>query len=147
MKSTTTFSIALMLAIAFAGCHEPAPLDEDSIEATLTVLDAPASVGVNETFDITIEVTTNREVKSAHSGIHYGLNSSAEADPTEYTQLLDRISPHIFDEHTFPDTYTVTGWAFGSEYAGQTIYYRAHTILEGEDYWGEELTLAVDEEE
>jgi hypothetical protein len=147
MKRSTLLGLVLALAIAFAGCHEPAPVDEDPIEVTLTVLDAPASVGVNETFNVTIDVAVDQEVTSVHSGIHYGLNSSAEADPVDYTMHLDRISPHILEEHTFPGTYTVTDWSFGPEYAGQTIYYRAHTIIDGEDYWGEELTLTVEGEE
>ena len=150
-KYLTGLTGLLLITVALAGCHEPAEdpamdngLTEDPLQVTVTILDPPTNVTAGVPFDVTVQVESDRDLESDHAGAHYGNTSSEDADPTEYTMILSEVSPHHFEGVEVPGEYTIEGWTIDEALAGETIYYRGHIILEGNDYWSDEHSFTVE---
>lgn len=99
------------------------------------------SVAAGESFsvDVTVTAASGFEATTDHAGAHWSRNSTADQDAAVLTPAdFDGASPHTSTD--VPGSYTISGWSFDEP---GTYYYRAHTIVDGAHFWGEEQTLTV----
>jgi len=139
-----------LLLIVFAsltvyGCSHPAQQQtEPPIETPIkiTVTDAPETATVDESFSITWKIES--EAKTIpHTAVHYDYSSHAGAYGTDvapgasgYTELTPNFAQGSFE---IPDTFTVS--ITPSE--NGVLYYRAHAIVDGMQYWTEEMSIPL----
>ncbi len=134
------------LALVLSGCHAPLEsgaddeADDDTHAITLTVRDPPGTVTAGEGFTMTVDVESEHETTSVHSGFHWSYNSTAGRTGLKGTDF-DGASPHVTTETEFPGAYTIPEWTIQTP---GTIYARAHTNAEGADWFGDEFTIVVE---
>lgn len=149
--------LALMLVPALAGCFgggggkdSPSPTGsptgtnettEDKILLTVTILQHTNETRMNESVNVSWEVSfatngtnaTNQTLQVEHTDIHYGnLSQDEPLNETSYSNTSEEFTgpPRVFNT-----TFNVT--------TNGTIYMRAHAVLNGTDYWSDQVEVNV----
>ncbi len=156
----TAFIILLVLAIFLVSGQQGCPGKQEAADLTINqsledaqeapkapiaimITSAPAvsEPGVEVTLSWKIESELNRTV--THTAIHYDTEShpgnfstDVTPDASRYPELTKEFASGIFD---VPSEFNVT---IKPREAGK-IFYRAHAIFEGKNYWTEEKVLVV----
>lgn len=152
-------SRAILVAVFFAltalsGClggEEKDPKDSPSdtggtngpnccanMSLTVTILNYTSSANTSEPINVTYEVSLDADLNSTdlaveHTDVHWG-NESIEqpSNTTAYGNQSDEDTGPI---GVFNTTFTVM--------TNGTIYARAHAVLNGSDYWSDEVVIQV----
>jgi len=125
---------------------------EESTESTMeelpkvTVTDKPDTVEAGKDFTVTWMVDSPSQKTIAHTAVHFGSESnpgeiSTDTGPggTAYTKLTTDFAA---GEFTIPNTFTPT---ITAPSIPQTNYFRAHAIVDGENYWSDEFSISITE--
>ena len=140
--------IAIVLSLLISGCVTETPAEVSPTAAPTTtpaaskmvagvgVINAPDSAKVGHSFEINWKVNNPGEVEIPHTAIHYGPESQSEPlTTTSYTYLTKPKSGKIPAEFSAGLTINETG----------TTYFRAHAVIEGKNYWSDEMTVTISE--
>lgn len=125
---------ALFFAIALAGCTIPGGDGEPRY--TLTIVDAPAQADVGEEVTFTWRIEGD-ETSTDHTAVHFSLASTADQDEVgldDFDALTEVQTGDV------PDTFEAT---FEMPFPG-IVYFRAHTIIDGANYFSNEQTVQVE---
>ncbi len=140
--------VAMLTAVAFAGCTSPEPNVPDNGDEgdaaelgpdtyTLTVHEAPATATADETFTFNMTVEGDVEHATDHLGAHYGNQSTDEPSTDVYDKACNHQATTVPGEFEVTCTISEPG----------TYYYRGHMRIQadGETYnwWSAEHTLVV----
>lgn len=145
-------SILVIAALTASGCGQtPQPEPQTEIptggataeteeETTITITSAPSSAKVGDQTTITWKVE-GAQKKASHTAIHYDYKShpgkydeTMTFDKTGYPDFTKKYASGSYDTpESFTDTITL-----GKE---GVLYYRAHVIIEGENYWTPEKSI------
>ncbi len=114
------------------------PVEEQRYEEPLNVqiktVSSPDKVELGQTFNITWRIESNKNLSIPHTAIHYGASSvpytQSAADYRFASKVLSGTIPALFTTEFAIETYG-------------TIYFRAHAIIDGKDYWSDEKLLIV----
>lgn len=123
---------ALFIAIALAGCTIPG---DGEPRYTLTVVDAPAQADVGEEVTFTWRIE-GAETSTDHTAVHFSLASTAGQDEVGLDDFGALTEVQTGD---VPDTFEAT---FEMPFPG-IVYFRAHTIIDGANYFSDEQTVQV----
>ena len=110
------------------------PVPTQQPGTSVEVLNAPATAVTGKSFDVIWRVNSPSEKTIPHTAIHYGPQSQAEpltlASYPSLTTAQNGTIPANFSAKIIINT---TG----------TIYFRAHAIVDGVQYWSPERTITV----
>jgi len=108
----------------------PMPTPTPSVE----VLKSPATAAASKSFEVSWRVNSPEQKNIQHTAVHYGPDSKSE--PLTLT--------------SYPSLTTVQSGAIPADFSanitiGKTgiIYFRAHAIIDGTNYWSEEKMITI----
>lgn len=108
----------------------PTPTPGYSVE----VLSAPAAAAAGKSFEVSWRVNSPVQKNIPHTAIHYGPDSKSEPlTLTSYPSLTPVQNGTIPADFSTNITISRTG----------IIYFRAHAIIDGTNYWSDEKMIAV----
>jgi len=143
-RSLLLLTALLFVSLTVYGCSHPAQQQEPPTETPIkiTVTDAPSDAIVDESFSITWEIESGAKT-IPHTATHYDYSSHAGSFGTDvapgasgYTELTPDFAQGSFD---IPNTFTVS--IIPSE--NGALYYRAHAIVDGMQYWTDERIIPL----
>lgn len=128
-------TIVMLLAVGLAGCTQSG---QQARGWTLEVLEVPANVQMNESFTIRWKIS-GPETTTDHTAVHFGLTSTSD-------KAMEDVAIPDYDALTEVRTGDVPGEYEATmrlDFPG-TIHFRAHTIVDGVNWWSPEQTIQVD---
>ena len=140
--------IAIVMSLIISGCVSEPPAEVSptttltttpvaaKMEAGVEVINAPDMAEVAHSFEINWMVNNPVETDTPHTAIHYGPESQSE--PLTTTSYPDLTKP---EKGTIPAEFSA---ALTINETG-TTYFRAHAVIEGENYWSDEMTVTISE--
>lgn len=164
MKNFRVFALIMIAAILVSGCTQyggqtqnttptppqtpgtpevpptPPPIPQENIE--ISVVTAPQTARVGEPVNISWKVS-GAEKTISHTAIHYDYTShpgtfGSDIGPqaSEYLKLTSEYASGSFN---IPNTFS----AIVIPYQAGTLYYRAHAIVDGKNYWTDEKSISI----
>ena len=136
------FSIVILF-LGISGCLSepqevtPTPIETASVptvDIDVKVSNAPTNVKAGQSFEISWRVDSTEEQNILHTAIHYGPES--KSDPVKIQSYPNLTTPRaglIPADFKANITINKTG----------TTYFRAHAIVDGENFWSNEMMLTV----
>ena len=119
----------------------PPPPPEPVGEPSIAIARAPETVQAGEKVTIVWRVESPTPKEIPHTAIHYDTTSSpgkfgldTSPNPKDYSLVTKEFYDGAFG---IPDTFTTTITV------EETIYYRAHAVVDGDNYWTEERSITV----
>lgn len=110
-----------------------------TLNASVEVLKAPSSIVAGKPFEISWRDNSPIETNINHTAIHYGPESkSPPVNLESYPYISDILSGSVPNDFSTKITINNT-----EDYTTGVLYFRAHVIIEGVNYWSEEKTIMV----
>jgi len=116
---------------------------EEALKISVAVSDFPAEAVVGENITISWSVGASKQLSIPHTAIHYSrstrggeLGTDVTPQQSGYPSLTKEFAKGDF---TIPDSFSAQVLA---EVTGM-LYFRAHAIVEGKQYWTEEKQIPV----
>ncbi|EKD33244.1 MAG: hypothetical protein ACD_76C00062G0001 [uncultured bacterium] len=170
MKKPNTYApgwvwiILIVIAIAIflytsqrrATAPQNTPADEEEVakveygETGIAITAAPKQVPLNSIFGVSWEIVTPSDKIADHTAVHYGTKSVPDSDVGEKIAPKNtayKKATTDFISGSFPVPALFESNIQTEFEAGQTIYMRAHTIIDGVNVWSTEVEVKVAESE
>lgn len=133
--------IVLIALVTWAGTREEA--QQPIVGTSVVVRSPPVSARIGVPTSFAWEVRASVGATATHTAVHWGTNSTSGELGTEvapgaagYPNLLPDYQQGSF---ALPRTFS---GAITFPSAG-TVYYRAHAIIDGKNYWSPEYAIVV----
>jgi hypothetical protein len=112
----------------------PTPTPTPTPGYSVEVLSAPATAAAGQSFMVSWRVNSPGQKTINHTAVHYGPDSKSEPlTLTSYPMLTTVQKGTIPADFSANITISKTG----------TIYFRAHAIIDGTNYWSDEKTITL----
>lgn len=109
-------------------------------QPSVAIVSAPPSVPLGEDFEVVWRVDSPVQKEIAHTAVHYGANSIPGVLGTEAGPAASGYQfVSLIQKGTIPGTFTSS---IGTRSPG-TLYFRAHAIIDGNNYWSPERSILV----
>jgi hypothetical protein len=141
IKSILTLGCCIFIPLSVGCLGSAADLFSPASGVNGGVSEYSNRVSVGEPIVIKWWFIPPEDMKMTHTGIHYGnsskpgdLDRSVDITGAGYTEVI--LPPTILETTNFEVTLTAR--------QSGTIYFRAHAIIDGKNYWSEEKSIRVD---
>lgn len=116
--------------------------DDDTTppEFTFGLTGAPAEVEVNETINVTVTVDGDAGSATTAELVWGNASTAATANDELTTDMFSGSKAGDPATLDVPGTFAVNDWRLQTP---ETIYFRAHIVVDGADYWSNEFSLTV----
>jgi len=112
----------------------PTPTPAQVVGVSVEILKAPATAEASKSFEISWRVNSPEQKTIPHTAVHYGPDSKSEPlTLTSYPTLT------LVQNGTIPADFS-TNITIGKT---GIIYFRAHAIIDGTNYWSDEKMITV----
>lgn len=146
--------ILTILAVFLAACAAPTPepvaeppAPEPVVEVipTIALVSVPTSVIEDESIIVDWNIASDSSLTAVHTAIHYGVESRAGVMGTEvgpqdsgYASLTREFAS---GEFAVPGDFSTS---FAVPEGAGTVYLRAHAIVDGKNYWTDEVAVTIE---
>jgi len=142
--------ILYLIGIVFvAGCVDygvptTTTTEEPAAVFGIAVTSAPSSALAGDSVGISWQVSSDQTRTIAHTAIHYDTSSnpgdlSLEVSPGQ-AGYLSLTPDYASGEFEIPNTFTAQ---IDAPQEAGILYFRAHTIIDGDNYWTDEKSITV----
>ena len=126
---------------------EAPPIEEVKVVPTIGFVSVPTRVEEIEPIQVNWQIESDSPLTAVHTAIHYDTTSHANVFTTEvgpqdsgYQSLTKQYAS---GEFSVPGMFYAS---FAVPKEAEKVYLRAHTIIEGKNYWTDEVNVAIEKE-